>query len=70
MLTPTFPFNPLWIRTFHSLFLHTQTIHNPVKEVSLGSAITIGAMKRAPKGGKGETEWQQMTRHSQLFNNA
>ncbi len=27
-------------------------------------------MKRAPKGGKGETEWQQMTRHSQLFNNA
>lgn len=34
------------------------------------SAITIRALKRAPKGGKGETEWQQMTRHSQLLNNA
>ncbi len=36
----------------------------------MGSAITIGAMKRAPKGGKGEPEWQQMTSHSQLLNNA
>lgn len=34
------------------------------------SAITIRALKRAPKGGKGETEWQQMTRHSRLLNNA
>lgn len=27
-------------------------------------------MKRAPKGGKGETEWQQMSLYSQLLNNA
>lgn len=34
------------------------------------SAIAVRAMKHVPKGGKGETEWQQMTRHSQLLNNA
>lgn len=41
-----------------------------MKKVPLGSDITIGAMKRAPKGGRGETEWRQMTRHSHLLNNA
>lgn len=40
------------------------------KKVLLGSAISSEAMKCAPGGGKGESEWQQMTRHSQLLNNA
>lgn len=49
----------------------TQTVHISGKGISKGSAITIQAMKHPPQGGKGETEWQQMTySHSQLLNNA
>lgn len=41
-----------------------------MKEVLLRSAITIRAMEHTPEGEKGEPEWQQMTHHSQVLNNA
>lgn len=71
LLTPHFPFNPLWIHSSLQSFFHSHGPKQTIQwKVLVRSAITIEAMKHAPGGGKGETEWQQMTRHSQLLNNA